>query len=59
YIQGLPDKYRNRENLEKKQLNRGSRLPISTFSNERKFGGKKKSRKQMRKKRKRTFKNHR
>lgn len=53
YIQGLPDKYRNLENLEKNQLNRGSRLPSS---NERNFGGKKKSRKQLRKKRRRTYK---
>ena len=53
YIQGLPDKYRNLENLEKNQLNRGSRLPIS---NQRNFGGKKKSRKQLRKKRRRTYK---
>ena len=50
YIQGLPDKYRNLENLEKNQLNRGSRLPSS---NQRNFGGKKKSRKQLRKKRRR------
>ena len=56
YIQGLPDKYRNLENLEKTQLNRGSRLPSSTFSNQRNFGGKKKSRKQLRKKRRRTYK---
>lgn len=56
YIQGLPDKYRNLENLEKNQLNRGSRLPSSTFSNQRNFGGKKKSRKQLRKKRRRTYK---
>ena len=53
YIQGLPDKYRNLENLEKNQLNRGSRLPSS---NQRNFGGKKKSRKQLRKKRRRTYK---
>ncbi len=56
YIQEIPNTYRVLDNLEKTQLNRGSKLSKLNFSSERKFGGKKKSRKQMRKKRRKTYK---
>jgi hypothetical protein len=56
YIQEIPNTYRVIDNLEKTQLNRGSKLSNLNFSSKRNFGGKKKSRKQMRKKRSRTYK---